>query len=162
MNKRSNLISSVLLVAILAGCASLAQNTPIPTSIPANTPAPQPPEITFEVTFDTDETCIVTGPSEIPTGDYLFSLNNQSERKVDVAVTHLIDGHTYPDLLDLQEGYGEPFIKVYWMSQPYYFTKDHEVWHYSLDEPGEHAIMLLQHVFEGIWLCQPFQVVEAK
>ncbi len=123
---------------------------------------PEPPEITFEVTFDKDENCIVTGPSKVPTGDYLFALKNQSDRKVDIAVTHLVDGHTYQDLLDLQEKYGEPFVKIYWMSQPYYFTRDHKVWHYTLDEAGEHAIMLLQHVFEGAWICQPIQVMEPE
>jgi hypothetical protein len=47
------------------------------------------------------------------------------------------------------------------MSQPYYFTKDHKVWTYSFDEAGEHVILILQHVFEGIWICDPFQVIEA-
>lgn len=160
MNKRSKRIFSVLIVVILASCSNVA---PIPpTSTPTNIPTPQPPEIAFEVNFDADENCIVTGPSEIPTGEYLFQLNNQSDRKVDIAVTHLIDEHTYRDLLDLQEGYGEPFVKVYWMSQPYYFTKDHVVWHYTLDEPGEHVVLILQHVFEGIWICEPFQVVEPE
>jgi hypothetical protein len=159
MKKRSKYIFSVLFAAVLVGCSSVLPNTPTPTSIPANTPTPQPPEITFEVTFGEDENCIVTGPSEVSTGEYLFQLNNQSDRKIDIAVTHLIEGHTYQDLLDLQKSYGEPFVKVYWMSQPYYFTRDHIVWHYTLDEPGEHAILLLQHVYVGMWICQPIQVV---
>ena len=101
MSKRSKYIFSVLWAAVLVGCSSVLPNTPAPTSMPTHTPTPQPPEITFEVTFDEDENCIVTGPSEISTGEYLFQLNNQSDRKVDIAVTHLIDGHTYQDLLFL-------------------------------------------------------------
>jgi len=162
MNKRSKCIFSVLLAVILTGCSNVAPTIIPPTSTPTSTSTPQPAEITFEVTFDENENCIVAGPTEVTTGEYLFLLNNQSGRKVDIAITHLIDGHTYQDLLDLQEGYGQPFVKVYWMSQPNYFTRDHKVWHYSLDEAGEHAILLLQHVFEGIWICQPIQVVEAE
>jgi hypothetical protein len=159
----NKLIFPVFLILIVAGCSKIVQNSSTPTpAIPTHKPTPQPPETTFEVTFDKDENCIVTGPNKILTGDHLFSLNNQSERKVDIAVTHLIDGHTYQDLLYLQEAYGEPFVKVYWMSQPYYFTRDHKVWHYSLDEAGEHAILLLEHVHVGIWICQPIQVVEAE
>jgi plastocyanin len=132
-----------LLSALLTGCAAPGD------------------EITFEVTFDENHNCTVSGPTEVPTGDYLISLNNLSERKVDVAVTHLIDGHNYQDLLNLQSDFGEPFVKVYWMSQPYYFTKDHKVWTYSFDESGEHVILILQHVFEGVWICDPFYVIEA-
>jgi hypothetical protein len=65
-------------------------------------------------------------------------------------------------LLDLQNEYGEPFEKVYWMSQPRYYTIDHEVLNYTLDEAGEHVIMILKHVFEGAWICDPFQVIDAS
>ena len=91
----------------------------------------------------------------------MLLLNNQSDRKVDIAVTHLNDGRTYQDLLDLQSEPGEPFVKVNWMSQPYYFTRDHKVWNYTFDETGEHAIMILQHVHVGMWICESFQVIEA-
>jgi hypothetical protein len=158
-----------LLLTLITGCGSTAQETPTPepTAIPtdppiAATPTPQPAEITFEVTFDENHNCTVSGPMEVPIGDYLISLNNLSEIKVDVAITHLIDGHNYQDLLDLQSEPGEPYIKEYWMSQPYYFTKDHKIWSYSLDEAGEHVILILQHVFEGIWICDPFQVMEVS
>lgn len=156
-----------LLSAFISGCAAPAQETPLPepTLPPAQTsepptPLPEPTEIKFEVTFDKNHNCIVSGLKEVPLGDYQFVLNNLSGLQVDVAVTHLIDGHTYQDLLDLQSAYGEPFVKVYWMSQPYYFTKDHKVWNYTFDEAGEHVILILKHVFEGIWICDPFQVIE--
>ena len=176
MNKKYWLVFTVFFLGILSGCSHITPNPPASTStISSNTliatstvqaktetPTPQPSKITFEVTFDSDENCIVTGPNEIPTGEYLFQLNNQSDRKVNITVTHLIDGHTYEDLFDLQDEYGEPFVIVYWMSQPYYFTKDHKVWHYTLDEAGEYAILVVQYVFEGKWICQPIQVVESE
>jgi len=175
-----------LALGILCGCAirtpntsaPLTTNTPTRASIPptptspdpvvatdTTIPAkskPQPADITFEVTFDQNHHCVVNGPAEVPPGDYLFRLTNQSDRKVDMAVTHLIEGHTYQDLLDLQNEAGEPFIKVYWMSQPYYFTHDHQVWTYSLEEAGEHVILVLQHMFVGSWICDPFMVTEAE
>jgi hypothetical protein len=177
-------ICGFLLMVISSGCSTLNQyvasppSTTIPTSpstppkstleafaLPTDTSipsalTPQPAEITFEVVFDKNYHCTVVGPTEVPTGEYLFLLNNQSDRKVDIAVTLLIDGHTYQDLLDLQSETGVPFVKVYWMSQPYYYTKDHQVWNYSFDETGEHVILILQHVFEGAWICDPFMVTE--
>lgn len=157
---------SILVVGFLCSCSTSTLNptTPVSTTIPTNKPfqptaSPQPNQNTFEVTFD-GRNCDVPGLTEVATGEYLFHLNNQSDRKVDIAVMHLIDGHTYQDLLDLQDENGEPFVRVYWMSLPYYYTKDHKVWHYTLDEPGEHAILILQHVHVGMWICEPFQVVE--
>ena len=81
MNQRSKDIFSVLLVVILSGCSIVAEKTPAPTSTPASTATPQPPEITFEVTFDEDENCIITGPSQIPTGEYLFQLTTKTAVK---------------------------------------------------------------------------------
>lgn len=178
MNARLNwnqLLIGCLLLALITGCVAEAQETPTPeptttptdtpippTTTPKPTPTPQSAEITFEVTFDEKHNCIVSGPKEVPIGDYLISLNNLSEITVDVAITHLIDGHNYQDLLAMQSEPGEPYIKEYWMSQPYYFTKDHKIWTYSLDEAGEHVILILQHVFKGIWICDPFQVIEVS
>ena len=106
-------------------------------------------QITFKVTFDENHQCIIDGPDQLPEGKYSFRLDDRSGLNVDLNVVHLIDGHDFQDLLDLQDKPGEPFIKVYWMSLPFYFTTDHVVWTYTLDEPGEHAILILQHVFEG-------------
>ena len=163
----SRVLFRCLLPVILTGCVAHTQeiSTPEPTLHPPKTlklptPSPDTHETTFEVTFDANHNCTVSGPSEVETGDYLLMLDNLSELKVDLAATHLIDGHDFQDLLEYQSEPGEPFVKVYWMSQPNYFTKDHKVWNYSLDEAGEHAILILQHVFEGAWICDSFQVTE--
>jgi hypothetical protein len=106
-------MSGLLAMVILSSCSIIAQDTS-----PSNS---QTDEITFDVTFDENYNCIVSGPTEVPTGDYLISLNNLSDIKVDLAVNHLIDDHTYQDLLDLQNEPGEPFNKVYWISHSLYF-----------------------------------------
>ena len=158
------LVAEICLV-LLSGCVSPPGGTtsPDPDLIQSQvipTQTAEPLEITFDVTFDEYHNCIISGPSEVPIGDYLISLTDQSGLKVDLAVTHLIDGHTYQDLLNLQNAPGEPFIKVYWMSHPRYFTRDHKVWNYTLDEAGPHVILILKHMFEGIWICDPFRVVD--
>jgi hypothetical protein len=160
-------VSCLLFYALLYGCSAPSfkpapsESAPAPSDTPQQpTPSPQLIENTFEITFD-GSNCHAAVPAEVPAGEYLFQLNNQSDRNVDVAVTHLIDDHTYQDLLDLQSEPGEPFVKVYWMSQPYYYTRDHKVWNYSLDEAGEYAILILQHVHVGMWICGPFRVIEA-
>ncbi len=163
-SKLAVLVVGIFMV-LLSGCVSPPGGTTSPDpdltqsqAIPIQTA--EPLEITFEVTFDENHNCIISGPAKVQTGDYLISLTDQSELKIDLAVTHLIDGHTYEDLLNLQNAPGEPFIKVYWMSHPRYFTIDHKVWTYSLDEAGQHVILILKHTFEGIWICDPFQVVD--
>ena len=163
-NRIRYLMLSLFVFGLLFSCRTSTINTipPLYTLIPSDTPtqpttSPQPTENTFEVSFD-GSNCEVSGLSEVSTGQYLFHLNNESDRNVDIAVMHLIDNHTYQDLLNLQDHNGEPFVRVYWMSLPFYYTRDHKVWHYTLDEPGEHAILILQHVHVGMWICEPFQV----
>ena len=76
MNKKSKLLLAVFVITAISIYINIAQSTPTPTStISANTPTPKPPEISFEVTFDEDENCIIAGPSKVPTGNYLFSLD---------------------------------------------------------------------------------------
>jgi hypothetical protein len=72
----------------------------------------------------------------------------------------LLDGHTYQDLVDLQTEPGDTFGIEYWMSKPFYYTKDQKTYIVSLDEVGEHGIAISEYKHVGIWLCAPFQVIE--
>ena len=162
------LLNGCFILTFITGCATAKQETPTsePTVIPANTsihptPTTEPIEITFEVTFDGNG-CTVSGPTEVPTGDYSFLLNNVSGRKVLLGVTQLLDGHTFQDLVDLQAEPGDNFAIEYWMSEPFYFTRDHITWTVSLDEAGEHGILISVYNHVGIWLCIPFQVIETE
>ena len=145
------LLNGCLILTFITGCATAKQETPTPTT--------EPIEITFEVTFDGNE-CTVSGPTEVPTGDYSFFLNNVSDRRVVLGVTQLLEGHTFQDMVDLQSEPGDPFFIEYWMSKPFYYTKDHITWTVSLDEAGEHGILISEYGHVGIWLCIPFQVIE--
>ena len=145
MNKT---LISIFFVFLLTACT---QTTEIPTT--------EPIEITFEVTFDGNG-CTVSGPTEVPTGDYSFLLNNTSDRRVKLVVGQLLDGHTFQDLVDLQTEPGDTFGIEPWMSKPFYYTKDHKIYTVSLDEAGEHVISISVYKHLGIWLCVPFQVIE--
>jgi hypothetical protein len=135
-------------------------STPKPTntdlSLPSNS---QSIEIEFEVTFDGNG-CTVSGPPEVPIGDYSFLLNNVSGRRVKLVVAQLLDGHTFQDLVDLQSEPGDPFAIEPWMSKPFYYTKDHKIYTVFLDEAGEHGIAIGEYNHVNSWLCAPFQVIE--
>ena len=145
-----------LSAAILSSCAIGAHGTPV-----QQTPSPEPPAVAFQVTLD-DSGCTVSGPTEVPTGEYSFLLENLSALNVEMGVLQLLDGHKYQDMLDLQSEPGQPFSREPWMSQPFYITKDHKVWNVTLDEQGEHVIVVAEYGHAHIWLCIPFQVVEAE
>ena len=149
MNKT---VISIFFVFLLTACTQ-ATEVPIATKIPATH------TIDFEVTFDGNG-CTVSGPTEVPIGDYSFLLNNVSGRGVKLIVTQLLDGHTFQDLVDLQTEPGDIFGIEPWMSQPFKYTKDRKIYTVSLDEAGEHGIAIGTNNHVGIWLCVPFQVIE--
>lgn len=135
------------------------ENTPKPTNTDLP-PTSTPHTIDFEVTFDGNG-CTVSGPTEVPIGDYSFLLNNTSDSRVKLVVGQLLDGHTFQDLVDLQTEPGDNFMIESWMSKPFYYTKDHKIYFVSLDEAGdEHVISISVYNHVAIWLCVPFQVIE--
>jgi len=144
----------IFFVFLLTACTQ-APEVPTAIKIPASTPHTND----FEVTFDGND-CTVSGPTEVPIGDYSFLLNNVSGQKVLLGVTQFLDGHTFQDLIDLQTEPGDNFMIESWMSKPSYYTKDHITWTVSLDEAGEHGILISVYNHIGIWLCAPFQVIE--
>ena len=151
MNKTVRL---VFFVFLLAACIQ-APEGPTAIEIPTSTPHTND----FEVSFDGNG-CAVSGPTEVPIGDYSFLLNNSSDSRIKLMVTHLLDGHTFQDLIDLQTEPGDNFMVESWMSKPFYYTEDHIIYIVSLDEAGEHGIGLSEYNHVAMWLCAPFQVIE--
>jgi hypothetical protein len=145
----------LIFFGVLLTACTQATEVPTATNIPASTPH----TIDFEVTFDGNG-CTVSGPTEVPIGDYSFLFNNTSGRRAKLVVGQLLDGHTFQDLLDLQTEPGDTFGIEPWMSTPFYYTKDHKVYTVSLDEAGEHCTSISEYKHVGIWLCAPFQVIE--
>ena len=150
MNKT---VRSLFFVFLLTACTQVPD---VPTAI--ITPSSTPHTIDFEITFDGNG-CTVSGPTEVPIGDYSFLLNNSSGRGAKLVVAQLLDGHTYQDLVDLQAEPGDNYMIETWMSKPFYYTKDHKIYIVSLDEAGEHGIVISEDKHAGIWHCAPFQVI---
>ncbi len=154
-----------LLFVLLTGCTTTTPEIPTlePTVISTQTSIPPTPSLhqPIEVTFDGNE-CTVSGPTEIPTGNYPFVWNDLSEQQnTDFWVSRLLDGKTFQDLLDLQSEPGEYFPKPSWVvHSPGYYSFTAEVWVIILDEVGEHAIYLGGKNPLSIWHCASFQVFE--
>lgn len=91
-------------------------NTPTPnppTASPTSIPPTAPPTPTIEplpglvpegiiATFTKKEECTISGPTELPTGEYTFVLRTLGELKGILYVSYLIDGKTSQDLLNLE------------------------------------------------------------
>jgi hypothetical protein len=135
---------------LLAGCGA-----------PAATPTPIPP---IEVIFDGNE-CTVSGPTELPTGDHSFVLKDLSGQNQVLYVSHLLDGKTYQDLLDLQSEPGEYVPKPSWVVRAARGirrnAKGERVYTFSLDKEGEHAIYIGSSHPLSLWNCAPLWVTEA-
>jgi len=145
------------------GCATAAPETPTlePTIIPTNTsipPTPSPPPI--EIIFDGNE-CTLSGPTEVPTGNYPFVWNDLSEgQNTDFEVARLLDVKTYQDILDLQSEPGEYYPRPSWIVHAAgYYSTTAEVWIILLDEAGDYFIYL--GTVHNLWNCAPFKVIEA-
>jgi hypothetical protein len=171
----------------ITSCATVAQATPtaestatsIPptatsTSIPTSTMTPTtvPPTPTIEllpgaipegivVTFSGKDKCTVSGPAELPPGDYTYIYRNRTMGTLDLV--YLLDGHTMQDLLDIQ---GEPdrwFPKPVWAE---YAASIHtsrnpsrnEVYTtFSLEE-GYLVVYIYTQAPTQLWLCAPLIV----
>lgn len=171
------LLFGCLLLALLASCATTAQETPspeptpIPTSIATDTPKPTATPLplveAIEVTFDGSE-CVVTGPTELPMGEYDFILKDLSEENVDLWVSLLRDGKTFQDLLDRQSEPGEYLPKPSWVLHDSSIRRgwnesvDGEVFTFMLNKEGEHAIYIGGYSPETLWFCAPIMIIEAS
>lgn len=155
-NEMSKTVILSFLVFLLTSCTQ-ALEVPKATRLPSTTP----PTHDFEVTFD-GNSCTVSGPAEVPIGDYSFRLINSSDSRIKLMVTQLLEGHTFQDLVDLQTEPGDNFMVKAWMSKPFYYTEDQIIYIVSLDEAGEHGIGLAEYNHVAMWLCGPFQVIKTR
>ena len=159
------MIIVIIIIPLLVGCGM--SDTPVPTPTytslpPTHTlipPTPSPPPI--DVTFYGDE-CSLSGPAEVPTGQYPFIWNNLSDNQsVDFWVSRIREGSTYQDILDLQDEPGQYFPKPPTIDHaPGYFSFSEEVWLFMLEEPGNYYISVGAST-HSMWNCGPsFQVIE--
>jgi len=138
---------------------------PTPTLLPG-TPTPVPPTPTpIVVTFDGND-CTVTGPTELPTGEHSFLLKDLSGQRQVLYVSHLLDGKTFQDMLDLQSEPGEWYPKPSWVIHPgrrptERIAEGEHLYTFVLNKEGEHSIELYASSPRSLWFCAPLKVMEA-
>jgi len=160
-NRTLKVVYWIGLIGLLAGCtgANDQVSKPTHTSMPP-TLTPRP----FIITFDGNE-CTLSGPTEVPLGEYPFILNNLSDIKITYYHgRYLLGEKTFQDINDLQNEPGEQFAIPNWaVFVPYYYSPDDEVYIFKLETAGEHFIYLHYcHDPDYLWLCSPpIQVIEA-
>jgi len=171
-----------------AGHASSHSNPPLPHSLtpepssptPAvkatQTPAPQPtldilstliakgPSI--EVTFDSTG-CTVAGSPELPAGEHVIVLYNDSGESAYLFPARHYPGKTWQEILQdigtpgSTDAQAKDIVLLPW---DYFETADERVSYrqYDFSSEGEyHIVVEGQGKYHGIWPCGPFQVVPA-
>ena len=149
---RKTVLALGVTLIVLAGCG------PSPTPTPTATPTP------IVVTFDGNE-CTVSGPTELPTGEHSFLVKDLSGQRLLLYVSRLVDGKTFQDMLDLQSEPGEYYSKPSWVIYPgrtsERIAEGEDLFTFSLDKEGEHAIYLFGDWPLSLWFCAPLKVMEA-
>lgn len=160
-NRTHKIICLFGLLVFLAGCAGSGAlvSTPIHTSIPP-TQIPQP----FVVTFDGLE-CTISGPVEVPVGEYSLLLKNLSDENLGLWTGQILDGHVYQDMLDLQSEPGKYFRKPDWFVYPVRSgfrdePNGDKVYTFLFSEAGEYLIDVGWDLPATLWFCGSFKVVK--
>ena len=81
----------IFILFTLVGCGAPAA-TPSSEILPETT-------VKFEIMFDGND-CIVTGPAEVPAGEYTFIFIDQSDRNAELWVANISDGKTFQTALE--------------------------------------------------------------
>ena len=161
---------TILITLMVVGCgAPAATPTPIPptaTPTPTSEPLPETVAEGIEVTFDGNE-CTVSGPTELPIGEHSFFFKDLSGQNQVLYVSHLLDGHTFQDLLDLQSEPGEYYPRPGWavharnLGIEWNESVGAQVYTFSIDYDGEHSIHIGRYSPDSLWFCAPLEVIEA-
>ncbi|MCK5633688.1 MAG: hypothetical protein KAI06_01305 [Anaerolineales bacterium] len=136
-----------------------------PTAPPTPTLGPLPGSIPegIVITFTKKEECTVSGPTELPPGEYTFVLRDLSDTNQRLYLSYYIDGKTNQTVLDKQVVPGRWYPKPDWIV----YAKMIEEWRnesrnekyftYSLEE-GEHGVLLGSSSPISLWVCDPIWV----
>ncbi len=142
---------------------------PTSTSTTADTAAATEPSNITDVIFD-GETCTVSGPTSVSTGQHYFVLNDLSDLYVGLYVSMLVDDHRFQDLLDLQPAPGVYFPKPSWViyaTKAYNepsgraLTEDETEQEYTLDQ-SEHEHAIYVGPDDGLWFCSALEVTDTE
>jgi len=161
MSRALSLAAVVIIAGIIAACGSDDDSTS--TSLLSEAAN----EAVIEVSFD-GSGCTADGPSTIPAGEHSFLLTDTTDRfRTEMWVRYLTDGHTYQDILDLQNDAGGPgtyiphpeFVVHAPMTRPQSSPSDNQLQYHHALEPGPHALVVGGN--DVVWLCGSFDVTES-
>lgn len=152
------LVAFVVVASSLAACGSDGESS---TTETASSVA------AIEVTFD-GVTCGSNGPSTVAAGEHSFLLIDRSDRpRTEMWVAYLAEGHTYEELLELQDEAGGPgsdgvrpaFVMSTAMVAPPSSPADGQTLYLHELEPGAHAFVVGGS--DAQWICGSFEVTPA-
>ena len=170
MHSRSipKIVCVFLALLLMTACISAQPSpTPVPpTPTPVSKTLPEYDPDTIIVTFTGDE-CTSSVPTELPVGEHQFVLRDLSENNplFGLWLGHLLDGHTYQDVLDLQSEPGEYYPKPSWLVHPRQKLVGQtwpidKVYTFYIENEGEYGIETGSDRPPILWWCGSFQVVE--
>ena len=127
-----------------------------------------------EVTFD-GESCNVS-PSSVPAGARPVVVTNNSDEGIILAVSSIGEGHTYEELIELQNAAGglpAYFSKADWLQDESYSfdpstqvpddeLADHQSAETFVLTHGTDAVYLYGYSPERLWFCGPLEIALAS
>ena len=168
----------VLLLAACSGSGDEAADTTLASTTTETTTTVAPTTTTTTVAMSTavigvsfdGETCDVDTES-VPAGTHAFVVTNDSDQAVHLYVSSLIDGHTFDELLELQEEVGGSpnyYPKPDWVvyedvssdpdARPEIELSDDQVMQVRPLTEGTDAVYLGTSVPTRLWFCAPLSV----
>jgi hypothetical protein len=152
MNTALRLATAALLTGTIAACGSDDTGDDADAAV-------------IEVTYDGTE-CTSNAPASVPAGEQTFVLINNSDHVTQLLVADIEEGHTYQELIDLQNeagGAGTEFGTFEWLAltpliAPASKISDTEMqYEYDLQIGG---ISLFLAPSGQLWLCGGFEAVD--
>lgn len=149
----------LVFAAVVVGCGSDDESS-------TATPSSEVDDSRIEVLYD-GASCTSTGPTELSAGEHSFVITNTTDdASIAMYVRHLVDGHTYQDLLDRQAEVGGPGTyhpRPAWAATtpqvtPGEVLSEHSYRYDHLVEPGVYALVVGNS--GEVWFCGGFNVVE--
>jgi len=115
------------------------------------------------VTFSKTGECTVSGPTELPPGEYTYVLRDLSSVRHALIISYLLEGKTFQDLLDMQVVPGRYWPKPDWVVYAnaidgWRNESRNELYTVFSLEKGEHFVYLESTVPISLWFCAPLTV----
>jgi hypothetical protein len=153
---RTIIVFIFLLSILLLGCAA-----PTTVSQSEDHDPQAESETDFLVTYPGDG-CEVSGPEEVPPGEYIVELDDQTDTNMLLYVSKLLDGKTFQEWVDEQETPGVYYPKPDYVEvcSKQWISSEEESFIYTLDEALVYVFYVYNMSPQMLWKCGFTTVVE--